>query len=197
MNSEPLFRAVLALGWLTLLPVAAYHRLRSRTGEPLDRRQEGLVPAVLLRLTGLGHIVGLFVYVIRPEWLAWAAVPLPAALRWLGVPLGAAATGLIAWTLRHLGPNLTDTVVTRARHALVTSGPYRWIRHPFYAGVALDILANSLLAANAFLFVMGGTAVVLIVLRTRREEANLLARFGEDYRRYKERTGRFLPRLAA
>ena len=44
--------------------------------------------------------------------------------------------------------NLTDTVVTRKEHTLVTSGPYRWVRHPFYSAFGLAVLANSVTAAN-------------------------------------------------
>lgn len=178
-----------------LLPVTLRHRLRARTGEPLDRRQEGLAPAIALRLAGLGHMLGLLCYVIRPEWMAWAAVSLPAAVRWTGALLGITATCLIEWTLRHLGPNLTDTVVTRQRHTVITSGPYRFIRHPFYAGAGLALLANSLLAANSFLLITGAAVFSLMMIRTGREEANLLARFGDEYRRYQERTGRILPKL--
>jgi protein-S-isoprenylcysteine O-methyltransferase Ste14 len=197
MNNEWAFRIVLVAGLLTLLPVTLRHRLRARTGESLDRRQEGLAPAITLRLAGLGHMLGLLCYVIRPEWMAWAAVALPATVRWTGGLLGVAATCLIGWTLHHLGPNLTDTVVTRRRHNLITSGPYRFIRHPFYAGAGLALLANSLLAANSFLLTTGAAVFGLMIIRTGREEANLLVRFGDEYRRYQQRTGRILPRLTS
>lgn len=195
MNNEWMFRVAMVVVLLTLLAVGLPHRLRARTGERLDRRQEGLALAITLRLVGLGYWLGLLCYIIRPEWMAWGAVPLPAAVRWMGAPLVVAATCLVGWTLHHLGPNLTDTVVTRQRHTLITSGPYHFIRHPFYAGVGLGLLANSLLAANAFLLVAGGTGFALLINRTGREEANLLARFGDEYRRYQERTGRVLPKF--
>ena len=102
---------------------------------------------------------------------------------------------LLFWTLRSLGKNLTDTVVTRKQHTLVTSGPYRWVRHPFYVCASLVELAVFLLSANAFFLVTGGLIFLLLALRTPVEEANLLGRFGEDYRRYMDRTGRFFPRL--
>ena len=195
MNNEWMFRVALVVGLLTLLSVGLPHRLRARSGERLDRRQEGLALAITLRLVGLGYWLGLFGYIIRPEWMAWGAVRLPAAVRWMGAPLVVAAICLVGWTLGHLGPNLTDTVVTRQRHTLITSGPYRFVRHPFYAGAALFFPANALLAASVFLLITGGTALGLLIYRTRREEANLLARFGDEYRRYQERTGRILPRF--
>jgi protein-S-isoprenylcysteine O-methyltransferase Ste14 len=108
---------------------------------------------------------------------------------------GPACRTLLIWTLRTLGPNLTDTVVTRKEHRLVTTGPYHWIRHPFYDAVGLAILANSLTAANWFLFLSGGLVFILLLVRTGIEEKHLRARFGSAYQDYVERTGRFLPRI--
>ena len=114
-----------------------------------------------------------------------------------GVGILAAAVGLLTWTLRSLGANLTDTVVTRRVHTLVTHGPYRWVRHPFYGAMALLILAIALVAANWFFLLAGGLVVSLITVRTAIEERHLLARFGEEYQAYLSRTGRFVPRLSA
>ena len=52
-----------------------------------------------------------------------------------------------------------------------------------------------LIAANWFLALTGALAIPLIAIRTRTEERKLIERFGDEYRRYKERTGRFIPRL--
>lgn len=70
------------------------------------------------------------------------------------------------------------------------------ILFPIAASVALCVLANSLTTANWFLFLTGGLAFVLIIVRTRTEEEKLVARFGDSYRAYIVRTGRFLPRIA-
>jgi protein-S-isoprenylcysteine O-methyltransferase Ste14 len=85
--------------------------------------------------------------------------------------------------------------VLRTEHTPVTAGPYRWVRHPFYVATALAVLTDSLMAANGFLALTGVVVLALIVLRTAREERNLVARFGDDYRRYMATTGRFFPRL--
>jgi protein-S-isoprenylcysteine O-methyltransferase Ste14 len=193
---DRIFRLILIVGWVVLLPVLAYHRIRSQaTGESLDRRQEGWFILLTLRPIGLAHMAGLITFMINPARMAWAALPLPVWLRWIGVGLGAAAGGLLVWTLVNLGRNLTDTVVTRRAHTLVTTGPYRWIRHPFYVTTALSVTANGLVAANWFLLAAGWLTVALMVIRTTKEEELLLARFGEAYRSYMERTGRFLPRF--
>lgn len=196
MNHDQTFRVVLIVGWLILLPIVAYHRIRSQaTREKLDRRQEGLFVLFTLRPIGIAHMLGLLAYMVNPLQMAWSTVTLPDWLRWIGVGVGVVAGGLLIWTLLSLGKNLTDTVVTRKDHTLVTTGPYRWVRHPFYGSVALCILANSLTAANWFLFATGGLLFVLWLVRTKKEEELLLVRFGDAYRSYMERTGRFVPRI--
>ena len=193
-EAEP-FRSILIAAALVLLPVAAYYRLRSQaTGEKLDRRQEGLFILLTLRPMGLIAAGALIAYLVDPASMQWASVPLPGWLRWFGIALGVCGGVLWIWTFRNLGKNLTDTVVTRREHTLVVTGPYRWVRRPFYVAVALTTLANSLAAANWFLFVSGALTLALIAIRTRREEDLLVARFGDAYRDYMRRTGRFFPR---
>ena len=196
MNHDQTFRIVLIIGALIVFPIAAYHRIRSQaTGERLDRRQEGYFILFTLRPVGIVSMLGLLAFMIDPAWMAWSAVRLPEWLRWAGVAVGVCGGGLLVWTLRSLGKNLTDTVVTRREHTLVASGPYHWVRHPFYDAVALRVMANSLATANWFILATGGVLLVLIVARTRTEEAKLIARFGDSYRTYMERTGRFFPWL--
>jgi len=193
---DDIFRIVLGIGFLLLLPFTAYHRIRSQaTKEKLDRRQEGLFILLTLRPFGIASMVGLIAYIMYPAAMEWSSVPLPTWLRWIGVGLGIAAGLLVIWTLLCLGKNLTDTVVTRKSHSLVTRGPYRWVRHPFYSSVTLAVVANALAAANWFLFITGGLFFILIAIRTRKEEQLLLERFGEEYQSYMNTTGRFLPKV--
>lgn len=113
----------------------------------------------------------------------------------LGVGLGVMGAVLFIVVFRNLGTNLTDTVVTRARHTLVTTGPYRWVRHPFYVASGMAVAANSLVTANWFLALTGAILIALFVIRTKTEEEKLVERFGDEYRNYMERTGRFIPRV--
>jgi len=196
MTQENAFRAALGVGFLLVLIVTGYHRIRSwASKEVLDRREEGIFILATLRPAGLLLWLGVIAYLANPAWMRWSSVALPAWLRWAGFVVFGLGLALLTWTLRGLGTNLTDTVVTRRAHTLVTEGPYRWVRHPFYDAMALLIAGLALIAANWFMLLTGAVVFSLLALRSRTEEAHLLARFGESYRDYRERTGRFVPRL--
>jgi protein-S-isoprenylcysteine O-methyltransferase Ste14 len=198
MAQDLLFRPIVLAGFVSLLVIAGYRRIQSQsTGERLDRLQEGVFILVGLRLAGLILWSAVIAFMIDPAYMAWASMPLPIWLRWAGVAVCVTTLALLAWTLRDLGRNLTDTVVTRRAATLVTHGAYRWVRHPFYACMALIILGNALMAANWFMLAAGAVVLSLIVVRTKTEEEKLVARFGDAYRSYMERTGRFVPRLVS
>ncbi len=127
--------------------------------------------------------------------MRWAQLPLPLWLRWTGAGLGTALLPLEFWMFRSLGAGITPTVATRADHRLVTHGPYRWVRHPLYSIGTGVFLAQSLISANWFVAVLSGFALRLLLLRVPQEEAQLIARFGDDYRQYMQHTGRLLPRV--
>ena len=196
MNPDYTFRTVILVWLLLWFPVALFYRVRSLASrEKLDRGQEGL--PILLTLRPLGGLcwLGIIAFLIKPASMAWSSLPLPLWLRWSGLGIGVIAATLSLCTLHNLGKNLTDTVVTRQEHQLVTTGPYHWVRHPFYDAVLLCVLTASLLMANWFVFLTGSAVFVLQVIRSAREEQQLLARFGESYLAYTRQTGRFLPRL--
>src|SRR4029450_3843106 len=112
MNHDQTLRAVLFVVFLVVLPIGLYHRLQSQaTRETLDRRQDGLFILATLRPMGAAFWIGLIAWMVDPAWMEWSAVPLPVWLRWTGIGVTAIACGLLVWTFRSLGRNLTDTVV--------------------------------------------------------------------------------------
>ena len=119
-----------------------------------------------------------------------------AGVRWAGFVIGLLSLGLMWWTLTTLGRNLTDTVVTRREHALVTGGPYRFVRHPYYVTTLLLVVAAFLLTENLLIGIPGLAVFVLLAIRSRTEEQKLVERFGDTYREYARRTGRFVPWLS-
>lgn len=190
------FRTIMLVVFVLIVPVAGYYRKRAHgTGEKLDRMQEGMFLLVGIRACATVHFLAMFTFFISPPAMGWAALPLPTWVRLLGVAL--ALLGGLLWitTFHYLGKNLTDTVVTRKEHTLITNGPYAYVRHPFYVALILITMANGLTTANWFIFVTGILTFLFIYLRTSKEETKLVERFGDAYRGYMHTTGRFFPKF--
>ena len=196
MPSETPFRISLVVVIVLTMAVTVYHRLQAAaSGEKISHKEEGYRFATVLRLAGLVLWISTFGYLIVPAYFQWASMALPTWLRWCGVISGALCSLLMYWTLTSLGKNLTDTVVTRAEATLVTSGPYRWVRHPFYVTAALLMASVTVLTSNWFIGVSSVAVLAMLAIRTPKEEQMLIERFGQQYREYMVKTGRFLPRI--
>jgi len=189
------FRLSFALILIAAVAISTFFRSRARRSEAIPRAREGKGLLLLRLAVALPFLAGLVAYAVEPRWMAWSAVPLPPALRWAGVGVGLASLGLLLWIFRAIGPNISETVLTKSDHQLVTHGPYRWVRHPLYTVATAALLSLGLIAANAFILLVGlllfaGIALVIVP----REEAQLIDKFGDSYRQYRRRSGAFLPR---
>ena len=196
INADSMIRIGLAIIFVGLLTTGMSFRIRAARadGNP-SRREEGSLLMVALRLFGFSAWGGLIAYLISPAVMAWSSMGLGSGPRWTGVGLAALGAELLTWMFRSLGANISDTVAIRDEHRLVTNGPYRWIRHPMYSFFLLFLAGISLAADSWFLAGTGLAAFVLLLTRTPIEERRLLESFGDEYRRYMGRTGRYLSRI--
>jgi len=115
--------------------------------------------------------------------------PLLNLLQSLGGPL------LLLGTVVFLGAAIPIYWAKFRRRGAVTTGLYRFIRHPQYLGLAILGLGTLLLWPRFLVLIGYLTMLFLYAVLARWEESQCLAEYGESYRRYMERTGRFLPRL--
>ena len=145
----------------------------------------------VMALALFGSILG---HALLPDRMAWATFEVPQALRRLGLVLGVLTVPTVHWVLGALGRNVTETVLTKEHHELITRGPYRWVRHPLYTTGLTLFLALGLMAGSWFVLLATGMAFVLLrALVIPREEQALSARFGERYEAYMRGTGRLVP----
>lgn len=102
------------------------------------------------------------------------------------------ALGLMFWARLSFGRRSFHVSATPTEGALVTTGPYRYIRHPIYTAVCLFCLAGAL--SNGSLLSVGAILVLLIgaVMRMLAEE-HLLANKYPEYREYLCTTKRMMP----
>ena len=196
MADDTTFRFLL-IGLSIVQTTISVHYLRQARASStiFQRRDEGLLLSVTIVVFYLAFVAGVVAYYINPAWMAWSAVKIPLWLRWSGVvPLLFGAYWLV-WGLHHLGANLTISISTKQDHALITTGPYQWGRHPLYTGGMVESVGLSLMIANWLVAATACCFWVLIAIRTPMEEQKLIEQFGDDYREYVARTGRFLPRV--
>lgn len=198
MDSETPFRIALVLVIVLTLSVGIYHRIRAASsGEKISHKAEGYLFAAVLRISGMCVWIVTLAYLISPTSVQSTKFPIHSSVRWCGCVLGLFSSLLMYWTMSSLGKNLTDTVVTRADATLVTHGPYRWVRHPFYVTGALLMVSVTFLTANWLIGLGSLLVLALLAVRTPKEEQMLVERFGQQYKTYMAATGRFFPRMTA
>jgi protein-S-isoprenylcysteine O-methyltransferase Ste14 len=95
-----------------------------------------------------------------------------------------------------LGRNWSISLELRSEHRLVSSGIYRFIRHPMYSSFFLMAIAQLMLLPNWFAGATGLVGVAMLYgFRVRQEERMMVERFGTEYRDYMARTARLIPWL--
>jgi len=145
-------------------------------------------------LWGVSQLCAL-VWLFTP-WLSFFDYPLPGWVAGLGAILLISGLALLLTAHRELGAQWSAQVDLQDGHRLISTGVYSVIRHPLYAGHWLWSLGQALLVQNWLggLLAIPGMAL-LYAGRVHVEERLLLEHFGEEYRRYMQRTGRIMPRL--
>lgn len=195
--NETIFRILAGIILLIGISISVYHRRKAdrETGEKVSARGEGTLLYTVLRLGGLLIWLSALAWLVNPAWLDWFKIGLPIWVRWVGVGTGIICDLLILWLFRSLGISISPTVGTRSNHRLVKSGPYRYVRHPLYSVGSSLFISYALMADNWFFAALAVLAFVLLAIRLPKEEGQLIARFGDEYRDYIKNTGAFFPRL--
>jgi len=111
----------------------------------------------------------------------------------LGIALSLYAGGLLIWTVMTLGRFLVPRAVIFQDHKLITSGPFRFLRHPTYSGVLALWLGAGFGTLNGILLLAFPLALLGFFIQARIEEKLLEEKFGEAYRAYERKTARFVP----
>jgi protein-S-isoprenylcysteine O-methyltransferase Ste14 len=112
-----------------------------------------------------------------------------------GLAAECAGLALAIWARRILGRNWSGEITIKADHELIRSGPYGIIRHPIYTAL-LAMYAGTAIVSGRMHGLLGLVVGIIAYLRkTRMEEANLVAAFGEKYDAYRKDTWALIPRI--
>ena len=189
--------ALILVYWLAIIAEIIIRAPLNRTRKALSvaERHVTSTEQILLVLLSLGGLLLPLIYSVTP-WLDFANYTLPPWMGWLGVALMVCALFIFGRGHRDLQSYWSPTLELFEGHRLVTTGIYRYIRHPMYASQWVFSIAQILLLQNW----IAGPASLLVfipfyILRVRAEEKMMLERFGDEYRGYMRTTGAVIPKL--
>ena len=195
MNMDIIFRILIFVVLVLLLTISVFYRKRAREeGDVIERREEGIGVMIIRLFIGLSFLAVLLLNIFYPRLLFWEKFSLPIYFRYIGTAIAIGCVPLFWWIFKNIGKNVSETVLTKEDHELVTSGPYRWVRHPLYSTALLMLFSISITFGDWILLI--GSLVGLIAFRLLvipAEEKQLLDAFGEKYECYQARTGALFP----
>ncbi|WP_214779343.1 isoprenylcysteine carboxylmethyltransferase family protein [Exiguobacterium sp. s22] len=114
--------------------------------------------------------------------------------RMIGLIFYIAGVSLRYWGIFHLRHQFTRHVVVRPEDELVSSGPYRFLRHPLYTGLLLLSFGFSLYFIHWGIALIGaGLTSLALLYRIRIEEGMLVRHFGQSYQSWSKTRKRLFP----
>jgi protein-S-isoprenylcysteine O-methyltransferase Ste14 len=123
-------------------------------------------------------------------WRAWVS---PSSYDIPAVSLLSGSVLLALWALAANRPgNFNIRPTPRSGGTLVTSGPYRWVRHPMYTSVLMAAAAAAVKSHQSVDAGLWLALLAVLLVKSGIEERALMIRF-PDYQAYKARTKKFLP----
>jgi protein-S-isoprenylcysteine O-methyltransferase Ste14 len=165
---------------------------KRRTGRLAMRHGAGVSAWVALSAVTLAFVAG------PVDELAFGAKPLVHGA-WLagpGLALSVGALGALLWSQSSMGESLRIGVDPGERTALVTAGPFRWVRNPIYSPMFVYVAGVAVLVPIAASLVAFGALALAIDVQVRLiEEPYLTATHGRRYTDYAAHVGRFVPRV--
>lgn len=203
MTNESVFRFAFIILLVALFAMRFFFMIKLRrsggrlTPDHQAVEREGGSGMLIARMTMFFVLLAFLVmYILGMAWIDLFSSPLPGWLRWAGFALGIFSVTFWTWTQVALDTQWSAQLQLRREHHLVTTGPYAPIRHPLYSAMFGWAIAVALLTANWIFFVLAVLSIVGTMVRVPREELMLIEAFGDEYRAYMQRTGRYLPKFS-
>ena len=175
-----------AVGWQALDSPEGIRGGRGRGDKLVSRQSVIRITVIVLLYVGL-------LLIPYADRRGIGALTNSTIVRWIGVVLFGLGSALVFWSGIALGRLYSGDVTLQENHHLVTSGPYRYIRHPRYTGGILLGFGLSL-TFNSWIGLVASVAFIgIILLRIRDEEALMREEFGREWEVYCEHTWRLMP----
>ncbi|MFN2146228.1 MAG: methyltransferase family protein [Anaerolineales bacterium] len=194
--NELVYRILMLVAFFFMFGIRIYYQRKVLKDERKFEMREGKLDLIAGAVAALTTLFFGGAYLLAPNAFRFAYLRYPDWLRWGGVGLLIGGIALLWAAHHHLDNSFNSLVGTREEQKLVTSGPYRLIRHPIYTAYFMNYLGGGLLASQWVLtFIPLIFFGVLVINRMGKEEAMLREEFGAEYEEYARKTGILLPKM--
>ena len=119
--------------------------------------------------------------------------PSSAAWTYIGLVLTACGLAFTVWARLVLGPNWSGMPTIKQDHELIERGPYGLVRHPIYTGLLLAVFGSALAGGHAWNVAVFAMITILLIVKSKAEEALLSRQFPDAYRDYRQRVKALIP----
>lgn len=150
----------------------------------------------------IGYILGFIIFVVGIPMLMWACSDrnVPDIWQWVvGGTFAVAGLALAIWSIVHMKVHgqgnpfdaMGHEIAPRTQH-LMTDGPYCYSRNPMLSGTFVYYIGIIAILCSWQAVLIFAVVVIIMMIQVRNEEQRLERDFGDDYRNYKHKVGRFL-----
>ena len=147
----------------------------------------------LVFLATIGMMVVPMIYVFT-SWIDSFSIGLPNWARWIGTIGYGFGLILFWWVHKTLGKNWSPLLEIRKEHNLITTGPYKYVRHPMYTYMWIGVVGSWLISSNWIVGIVAFvTWSILYFIRLPDEEKMMIEQFGQQYKDYMKTTKRIIP----
>jgi len=202
MDMNLFFRISFLLLWATFAVVRVYYGRKTKTHDSLVGIKEKLRTStrdmskgfmlVTAVVTVIG-LVGLVLYLLAPPWWTWTRLPFNEWVQWIGLLAAISPIFFLIWVHRHLDRQWSIATELQEDHKLITSGPYKRIRHPMYLGLFIYTTGLILVSSDLLVLLFFAFTIWVNYKRIPEEEQMMIDEFGDEYREYMKCSGKLLP----
>lgn len=195
MDEELLSRILFLAIYAVFGAIRLAYRIPAARREGGEKHELPRAAALTITVGILAYLACIILYLLYLPWILWFQLSSITWIRWLGMPIAILCIPALYWTHHTLGKQYSANLEIQSDHKIITDGPYSRIRHPMYAVFIVFSVAMALLTLNLLIIFFSILISISFPSIVKQEELMLIDTFGDDYRAYVKRTGRFLPKF--
>ena len=202
MDMNLFFRIALLSLWISLGIVRGYYGRKTKTHDSLVAIKEKLKTAdremgkgmmILTAIITVIGVIGIILYLLSPPWWTWTHLPLGEWVQWIGIVVATIPLFYLIWVHRHLDNQWSIALEIQEDHKLITTGPYRRVRHPMYLGIFVYTIGLCLISLDILVSLFFVFSIWVNYNRIPSEEQMMIDQFGDEYLEYMKKSGRLIP----